>query len=49
MILDNPFAEEFSAWEQALTQFHTGDTLSAAGFLALMEPETEETLREALN
>ena len=48
MILDNPFAAEDAAWEQTLAQLNTGETLSAAGFLALMEPETEETLQEAL-
>ncbi len=48
MILDNPFAPEGAAWEQALAQLNTGEKLSAAGFLALMEPETEETLQEAL-
>jgi RNA polymerase primary sigma factor len=48
MILDNPFAAEDAAWERALAQLNNGDTLSAAGFLALMEPETEESLQEAL-
>ena len=48
MILDDPFAAEIAAWEQTLAQLNSGDKLSAAGFLALMEPETEETLQEAL-
>ena len=48
MILDDPFASEGAAWERSLAQLNTGETLSAAGFLALMEPETEESLQEAL-
>ena len=42
------FTFEPSAWELTLEGLRRGTTLSAARFLTLMEPETEEILEEAL-
>ena len=44
--LDNTF--EASPWEQVLDTLRPGTQLSAARFLTMMEPETEDTVEDAL-
>ena len=42
------FAFEESAWEMSLSALRPGSALSAVKFLAMMEPETEESMEMAL-
>ena len=42
------FTFDTPAWEAGLSALRSGSTLSAARFLAMMEPETEDALEDAL-